>query len=263
VSYTIETGLFYNACDKAANLAGYANLQSALKDSVESRKIKFQNAPKFYFFIDEINRANVSQVFGELITLIESDKRLGNKNELSLELPYSKTNFGVPSNLIIIGTMNTADRSVEALDTALRRRFSFVEMMSNASLLEFQNIDSINLKDVLSTINDRIETLIDRDHTIGHSYFMDLKNSEELKLAFKDKIVPLLQEYFYGDYGKIGLVLGDGFVKSHSKSNNPFAKFKYEGKEELNRDFYDLVPIDDNFDIINALENLLNKDNQD
>ena len=92
---------------------------------------------------------------------------------------------------------------------------------------------------------------------------MNLKNSEELKLVFKDKIVPLLQEYFYGDYGKIGLVLGDGFVKSHIKSNNPFAKFKYEGKEELNRDFYDLVPIDDNFDIINALENLLNKDNQD
>ena len=263
VSYTIETGLFYNACDKAANLAGYANLQSALKDSVESRKIKFQNAPKFYFFIDEINRANVSQVFGELITLIESDKRLGNKNELSLELPYSKTNFGVPSNLVIIGTMNTADRSVEALDTALRRRFSFEEMMPDVSLLESKNIDSINLKDVLSTINDRIEILIDRDHTIGHSYFMDLKNSEELKLVFKDKIVPLLQEYFYGDYGKIGLVLGDGFVKSHIKSNNPFAKFKYEGKEELNRDFYDLVPIDDNFDIINALENLLNKDNQD
>ena len=92
-----------------------------------------------------------------------------------------------------------------------------------------------------------------------------MANSKELKLAFKDKIVPLLQEYFYGDYGKIGLVLGNGFVKSHSKSKNPFAGFKYEGKEELNRDFYDLVPIEDNFDIINALKNLLNKnkDNQD
>jgi hypothetical protein len=218
---------------------------------------------RFAIFIDEINRGNVSAIFGELITLIEQDKRKGQANEISVQLPYSKDLFSVPSNIDIYGTMNTADRSVEALDTALRRRFSFVEMMPDVSLLESQNIDSINLKDVLSTINDRIEILIDRDHTIGHSYFMDLKNSEELKLAFKDKIVPLLQEYFYGDYGKIGLVLGDGFVKSHSKSNNPFAKFKYEGKEELNRDFYDLVPIDKNFDIINALENLLNKDNQD
>jgi len=155
--------------------------------------------------------------------------------------------------------MNTADRSVEALDTALRRRFSFVEMMPNADLLEQNEIDAINLKDVLSTINNRIEILIDRDHTIGHSYFMNINNSKELKLAFKDKILPLLQEYFYGDYGKIGLVLGNGFVKSHSKSKNPFASFNYEGKEELNRDFYDLVAIDDTFDIINALKNLLNK----
>ena len=182
-----------------------------------------------------------------------------------MQLPYSKALFSVPANIDIYGTMNTADRSVEALDTALRRRFSFVEMMPDVSLLESKEIDGINLKDVLSTINDRIEILIDRDHTIGHSYFMNINNSKELKLAFKDKIVPLLQEYFYGDYGKIGLVLGEGFVKSHSKSKNPFAGFKYEGKEELNRDFFDLVAIDDEFDIIKALENLLNKpkDNQD
>ncbi len=113
---------------------------------------------------------------------------MGNKNELSLELPYIKTNFGVPSNLIIIGTMNTADRSVEALDTALRRRFSFVEMMSNASLLEFQNIDSVNLKDILSTINDRIEILIDREQNqldkIRTNLNFDLKNSISKKVRY-------------------------------------------------------------------------------
>jgi len=243
LGYKIEDGVFKALCEEARNDPGN----------------------KYAIFIDEINRGNVSAIFGELITLIEQDKRLGEANEISVQLPYSKTLFSVPANIDIYGTMNTADRSVEALDTALRRRFSFVEMMPDVSLLESKEIDGINLKNVLSTINDRIEILIDRDHTIGHSYFMNINNSKELKLAFKDKIVPLLQEYFYGDYGKIGLVLGEGFVKSHSKSKNPFAAFKYEGKEELNRDFYDLVPIDDTFEIINALENLLNKnkDNQD
>jgi len=243
LGYKIEDGVFKALCEEARNDPGN----------------------KYAIFIDEINRGNVSAIFGELITLIEQDKRLGEANEISVQLPYSKTLFSVPANIDIYSTMNTADRSVEALDTALRRRFSFVEMMPDVSLLESKEIDGINLKNVLSTINDRIEILIDRDHTIGHSYFMNINNSKELKLAFKDKIVPLLQEYFYGDYGKIGLVLGEGFVKSHSKSKNPFAAFKYEGKEELNRDFYDLVPIDDTFEIINALENLLNKnkDNQD
>ena len=243
LGYKIEDGVFKALCEEARNDPGN----------------------KYAIFIDEINRGNVSAIFGELITLIEQDKRLGEANEISVQLPYSKALFSVPANIDIYGTMNTADRSVEALDTALRRRFSFVEMMPDVSLLESKEIDGINLKNVLSTINDRIEILIDRDHTIGHSYFMNINNSKELKLAFKDKIVPLLQEYFYGDYGKIGLVLGEGFVKSHSKSKNPFAAFKYEGKEELNRDFYDLVPIDDTFEIINALENLLNKnkDNQD
>ena len=243
LGYKIEDGVFKALCEEARNDPGN----------------------KYAIFIDEINRGNVSAIFGELITLIEQDKRKGEANEISVQLPYSKALFSVPANIDIYGTMNTADRSVEALDTALRRRFSFVEMMPDVSLLKSNEIDDINLKDVLSTINDRIEILIDRDHTIGHSYFMNINNSKELKLAFKDKIVPLLQEYFYGDYGKIGLVLGEGFVKSHSKSKNPFAAFKYEGKEELNRDFYDLVPIDDTFEIINALENLLNKnkDNQD
>ncbi|MGY8923951.1 MAG: hypothetical protein ACKVJR_09485, partial [Flavobacteriales bacterium] len=190
--------------------------------------------------------------------LIEQDKRQGQANEISVMLPYSKSHFSVPSNIDIYGTMNTADRSVEALDTALRRRFSFVELMPDSTLLTEMKVLGFNLADILKTINDRIEILIDRDHTIGHSYLMGVKTTAELTAAFKDKIVPLLQEYFYGDYGKIGLVLGKGFIESHEKSNNPFANFKYEGKEELNRDFYDLINIDKDFDIKKAIEKLLN-----
>ena len=241
IGYQIQDGVFKKLCLKATK----------------------NPSERYAIFIDEINRGNVSAIFGELITLIEQDKRQGEANEISVQLPYSKALFSVPANIDIYGTMNTADRSVEALDTALRRRFSFLEMMPDPSLLKDNEVEGMNLKEVLNTINDRIEILIDRDHTIGHSYFMNIKTTEALRLAFKDKIVPLLQEYFYGDYGKIGLVLGDGFVKSHSKSNNPFANFKYEGKEELNRDFFDLVAINDKFDIKKAIETLLNnaKDN--
>lgn len=170
--------------------------------------------------IDEINRGNVANIFGELITLIEEDKRLGQPEALEVQLPYSKKSFGVPRNLYIIGTMNTADRSVEALDSALRRRFSFVEMMPKPELLADVSIygfKNTSLKDLLEVINKRIEVLKDREHQIGHSYFMRFagKGSVEadaLKEVFTDKIIPLLQEYFYGDYEKIQLVLGNGFV---------------------------------------------------
>ena len=232
-------------------------------NSIEISKSENKN---HVLIIDEINRGNVSSIFGELITLLESDKRKGNKEELEVTLPYSKEQFTVPNNLHIIGTMNTADRSVEALDTALRRRFSFVEVMPEPSLISSHgslkvtsgNINGIDVVKVLETINDRITILIDRDHSIGHSYFMNIKNIEDLRLVFKDKIVPLLQEYFYGDYGKIGLVLGDGFVIHHKKVNSPFASFNYDGKEELNRDFYELVPIEKSFNIKEAIEKLLN-----
>ena len=217
-----------------------------------------QNVDQFVMVIDEINRGNFSNIFAELITLLEQDKRLGNKEELFLDLSYSKSKFIVPPNLHIIGTMNTADRSVEALDTALRRRFSFEEMMPDASLITAE-IDGISLSEVLTTINERIEVLVDRDHTIGHSYLMDVDSKESLRLAFKDKIIPLLQEYFYGDYGKIGLVLGDGFVEKKKKKQDLFPKFQYEGKEELNQDYYELVKIDDSFPIIDALISLLNE----
>ena len=202
---------------------------------------KARNNPdqKYALFIDEINRGNVANIFGELITLIEPDKREGEENELSVILPYSKKPFSVPKNLDIIGTMNTADRSVEALDTALRRRFSFIEMTPNSKVLKDENITcgNVDIPKLLDTINLRIEKLLDKDHCIGHSYFFKLKKDSSLKMLqsiFNDNIIPLLQEYFYGDFGKIGLVLGKSFVKESNSSNDVFHNnFTYEDRDLL------------------------------
>lgn len=216
----------------------------------------------YALFIDEINRGNVSAIFGELITLIENDKRKGAENQVTVVLPYSRLKFSVPQNLHIIGTMNTADRSVEALDSALRRRFTFKEMLPDPSKLE-TDFNGINLQTVLETINARIEMLIDRDHTIGHSYLMNLKGSKEaLANAFNDKIVPLLQEYFYGDYGKIGLVLGKGFVEVKRSRNDVFADFSYENANDFISDSYELKKVDAN-SIVDALKQLLGKDSKE
>lgn len=190
ISYHIENGIFKDLCLKAQN-------------DPENR---------YAIFIDEINRGNVSAIFGELITLIEPDKRIGAANELTVKLPYSKREFGVPKNVDIIGTMNTADRSVEALDTALRRRFSFIEMPSRPEMLNSVAYKDVDLARMLEAINQRIEILIDKDHQIGHSYLISVKHLEDLKQVFKDKIIPLLEEYFYADFGKIGLVLGNNFI---------------------------------------------------
>lgn len=206
-------------------------INARVNTNTKSEEIK-KLLPKknFVLIIDEINRGNVSAIFGELITLIEEDKRIGNAEEIQVSLPYSKTKFGVPNNLYIIGTMNTADRSVEALDTALRRRFTFEEMMPNYELLESDTIFNIDLKFLLETINERIEVLLDRDHLIGHSYFLNVNTIEDLKLRFKNSIIPLLQEYFFGDYGKIGLILGPGFIGVKPNNKIVFAEISgYDG----------------------------------
>jgi len=196
----------------------------------------------YVLIIDEINRGNIAEIFGELITLLEPDKRLGNAESLEVVLPYSKVKFGVPMNLYIIGTMNTADRSVEALDTALRRRFSFEEIAPNPDLIKKKGliVDGIDLAKLLTTLNDRIEKLLDRDHLIGHSYFLQVKTVDELKRVFYKNIIPLLQEHFFGDYGKIGLILGEGFVQEKI-SKSIFAKFSsYESQGLEERQIYQI-----------------------
>lgn len=216
------------------------------KGVIEHLKSNYQysengtNKTKSYvLIIDEINRGNVSQIFGELITLIEENKRIGMTEVLEVTLPYSKEKFGVPANLYIIGTMNTADRSVEALDAALRRRFSFEEMPPLYDLPELKyEYGGTQVSRLLETINNRIEKLLDKDHKIGHSYFIrkeDEQPGNKLLASFYEKIIPLLQEYFFGDYGKIGLVLGEGFVrlKDWSKDGDSFAEFSAESPADF------------------------------
>ncbi len=206
----------------------------------------------YVLIIDEINRGNVSQIFGELITLIEDNKRLGRDEELKIKLPYSKEEFGVPANIHIIGTMNTADRSVEALDTALRRRFSFLEIPPDPKLIKTAGlskgmIESFDLVELLTTINGRIEKLLDKDHMIGHSYFLSTSSLADFKAVFQNKIIPLLQEYFFGDFGKIGLVIGKGFFKPQvdNVGENFFADFNYDGTSQLvERKVYHLLDVE-------------------
>ena len=256
VQYEIKPGVFKEICELA----------------------KKDPKNQYAIFIDEINRGNVANIFGELITLIEPDKRLNAKNAMTVTLPYSKEEFGVPSNLDIIGTMNTADRSVEALDTALRRRFSFQEVLPQPGLIkqvlgDKSNYNGIQLGDVLERVNYRIEKLIDRDHTIGHAYFLKLKDSQDFNVGlidvFCDNIMPLLQEYFYNDYPKIGLVLGKGFVKVLDNDSNKvkFADFDAEGADDfMERELYRLVSkeeLSQGNNLSRALETLMGVKNYD
>lgn len=286
-----------------------------------------QEQKKYVLIIDEINRGNVSQIFGELITLIEDDKRQGKPEAITVKLPYSKEEFSVPPNLYILGTMNTADRSVEALDTALRRRFMFEEIMPQPEIIQlqfekdfltkrvefhhlkwedekwleieedytdllneeelekFRQVIRDNYKDkmsykeyytfwkersisvksveILQTINNRIEVLVNRDNLIGHAFFIGKYTWASLQTVFHKNIIPLLQEYFYGDFGKIGLVLGEGFFKTVQEEykQSPFAKFgDYDTSVFLEKPKYELKDVSrmEEEEFMEAIQKLLN-----
>lgn len=224
---------------------GYPNIFRDLAQYyIDNKYLVDHRTQNYILIIDEINRGNISKIFGELITLIEPSKRIGAEEEIKLRLPYSADEFGVPQNLYIIGTMNTADRSIALMDTALRRRFEFVEMMPKAELLDFK-VDGINIKSMFEKINKRVEYLYDRDHTIGHAYFMSLKDNpsiDELNNIFRNKIIPLLQEYFYDDWEKIRMVLGDGFIKRTKTSSDIFDdEFKQTDYIEDEKFVYEIV----------------------
>ncbi|WP_228131894.1 MULTISPECIES: McrB family protein, partial [Acinetobacter calcoaceticus/baumannii complex] len=218
-----------------------------LKPKVKPVQIN-KNDQNHVLIIDEINRGNISRIFGELITLIEDSKRQGAEESLSIILPYSKKPFSVPKNLYIIGTMNSSDRSLTGLDIALRRRFTFIEMPPRPELLDNLEIDGVNVQDLLTVINQRIEILLDRDHCLGHANFMILEQQptlENLSNIFKQKVIPQLQEYFFDDWAKINLVLnGNGMLKP--KPVETSAIFPNVDSEELgyfeDKKIWELVP---------------------
>lgn len=202
---------------------------------------KKEKDKRFVLIIDEINRGNIAKIFGELITLIEDSRRLGADDGTKVMLPYSKDSFGVPNNLYLIGTMNTADRSIQLLDTALRRRFDFVEMMPKPELIS-NNVEGVNCKRMLEEMNKRITVLLDRERQIGHTYLLGVDTMEKLSYAFQNKIFPLLQEYFFDDWSKIRAVLGQNhFVRDGDVPN------LFWGLEQADEDrtIYERLPVDD------------------
>lgn len=220
VKYDVIPGIFKKFCSNTK--------RTIAREGVE---VIEQDTRPYVFIIDEINRGNISKIFGELITLIEETKRDGAKEKMEIKLPYSGNLFSVPNNVYILGTMNTADRSIAIMDTALRRRFDFIEKMPDTSVIKGITVsdagETLDVAQMLDVINQRIEYLFDREHTIGHAFFTKLREDNSLSCLaeiFKNNVIPLLQEYFYEDYEKIQLVLGD-----NDKSNSIY-KFVLDEK---------------------------------
>jgi len=272
IAYNVVEGIFKRFCREAFNdllaVAGIdrkweRDLPALTVDERErvKERLKRGDYPRYYLIIDEINRGDISRIFGELITLLETDKRLFAENEITVTLPYSKIKFGVPPNLFIIGTMNTADRSIALIDIALRRRFGFIELIPSYKVLinelgidnvksEKQAVEKIkswnrdDLNDinklavkVLYSINEKIKEDYDRDHQIGHSYFLKLKDCETrekaietLKYMWFHEVIPLLQEYFYDSPDKLKEVLSDEFVEVKGES------YEFKQMEEFSDD---------------------------
>ncbi|EGM8888119.1 AAA domain-containing protein [Campylobacter coli] len=271
----------------------YFQLVKLFKEREQDYKVDNNPSEKpelkpYIIIIDEINRGNVSKIFGELITLIEASKRIGEKEELKVTLPYSGKEFGVPKNVYILGTMNTADRSITSLDTALRRRFEFVEMMPDPDLLKnvfiCKDVENPNkdedylgddaktegfaeiLQNILISINKRIEFLLDREKTIGHAFFMSeavkfnkdnwckpdeyeedwyVLSISKLKSIFQNKIIPLLQEYFYNDYALISAVLNDnGMIEKCEKDDKYLQKIKNLDNVDSEKIIYNIASFD-------------------
>jgi 5-methylcytosine-specific restriction protein B len=226
---------------------GYNNFMPALVERVlkgppVATKPDASQETKRVLIIDEINRGNISRIFGELITLIEPSKRAGAPEALKVTLPYSKESFSVPGDVYLIGTMNTADRSLAALDIALRRRFTFIEVPPNPELLDEIEVEGVAIDELLDVMNQRIAALLDRDHYLGHAYFLSLKSEptlERLSGIFRQQILPLLQEYFFEDWQRIQWVLND-----HRKAVEN--RFLLQPSQELNVLFGDLVVANQN-----------------
>ena len=225
LNYDVESGVFKNICERAKNNPN----------------------ENYVLIIDEINRGNVSKIFGELITLIEESKREGKSEELEgleVTLPYSNEPFSVPNNLYIIGTMNSSDRSLTSVDIALRRRFEFIEMMPKPDVLSGIDIEGVSVQAILETMNKRIKVLLDRDHCIGHAYFTPLIEEPSLELLmtiFEKRIIPLLQEYFFDDWTKINLVLGEnGMVYTINLDSSLFPSMNPSEIEHLTKRNWDV-----------------------
>lgn len=235
VHYRVEPGIFRQLCERAEKAAA-------------AHRGNWNNVERYVLIIDEINRGNLPAIFGELISLIEPNKRAGCAEELNTILPYSKETFRVPANLYILGTMNTADRSTESLDIALRRRFSFLEVPTDHQLIpklaRAPMAAGVDLERLLQTINDRLEALLDEQARIGHAYFLQVEDLDDLRGVFELHILPLLREYFYHDIAKIGLVLGRSFVVDIPDARTAFADFDHPQAEAmLHRRRFRLRPV--------------------